>query len=60
MKLKQLSERYEASEIFWEKALNAVEKEIRIRKVRSVIITVAAFLAGAGFGYGLKAVVDGR
>lgn len=59
-RLKQLSESCKASESCWNKALQEAEKEIRIRKIRSVIMVVAAFLAGAGPGYSIEDVVDGR
>jgi chromosome segregation ATPase len=57
-RLKQLSASYEASEISWEKALDAAETEIRIRKIRTMIMAIVAFLAGAGLGYGLKSIID--
>ena len=59
-RLKQLSESYENTVRPLQEALRVAEKEIRVRKIRSVIMAVAAFLAGVGLGYGLKAVVDGR
>jgi DNA repair ATPase RecN len=53
-RLKALSESFEASEISWEKALNAAEKEIRHQKIKTAITIVIAVLVGASIGYGIK------
>lgn len=54
VKLKQLSASYEASEASWSKTVQAAEKEIRVRKIKTIfwIIVVAAGAGVAGYSIG--------
>jgi DNA repair ATPase RecN len=52
-KLTQLSASYAASEASWKKTIRAAEKEIRVRRIKTVIWIVAVGVAAGVTGYSI-------